>query len=329
MSEGTTTLIGFCGSFALLIAGVIVVAVVVKLREIRRAKRWPSTAGRVIASRVQSRRKQPGDAGYDFHDTEVTNEPFVEYEYAVGGRTYSCSRVTIGDMTSASELGTILGRYPVGTAVTVYYDPADPSKAVLERDLPKGTLWAIGCVLALVVGAPVVVVLVYSGVLGWLESHLANPGTAPFVAAAGGFGLVALLMAVGMCGYVLRASRWPTTRGRIIAAGEEKFRARFSEESRVYWRTMYKPSVLYTYEVNGRQYQGDRLRLGVVASATFPWAARRTAARYPVGREVTVYYDPDSPGESVLRPWSWFHLIPPLVAAGVLALAWAVATGRV
>jgi hypothetical protein len=281
----------------------------------------------VIASRVQSRRNRPGDPGYDFHDTEVSNQPLVEYEYTVGGKKYRCSRIDVGEMISGSELETVLSRYPIGAEVTVYYDPADPSKALLERELPRKVFWAVGCVLALVLGAPLVVVLTYSGAVGWLESHLADKSHAPFVAAAGGFGLVALLMAVGMCGYVLRASRWPTTRGRVIASGAEEFRARPQPDDRVR-RTMYKPSVVYEYEVNGRRYTGDRLTLGVVASATFPWAARRTAAKYPVGREVTVYYDPNSPGESVLRPWSWFHLIPPLVAAGILALAWAVATGR-
>lgn len=73
---------------------------------------------------------------------------------------------------------------------------------------------------------------------------------------------------------------------------------------------------------------GDRLTLGVVFTVSLPGFARRTAAKYPVGREVVVYYDPANPGESVLRPWSWFHLIPLLVGGAMLALAWAVATGR-
>src|SRR4051812_31721820 len=93
---------------------VLIVAIVVKLWEVRKASRWPSAEGKVIASRVQSHTRAPGDPGYDFDDTEVTNEPLVEYVYHVAGRKYRGRRITIGDKTSGYELESILARYPVG-----------------------------------------------------------------------------------------------------------------------------------------------------------------------------------------------------------------------
>jgi hypothetical protein len=66
----------------------ILVALAVKLREINEAGRWPETTGKVIASRVQSRHNKPDDPGYNFGDTEVSDDPFVEYEYKVGDRSY-------------------------------------------------------------------------------------------------------------------------------------------------------------------------------------------------------------------------------------------------
>ena len=306
---------------------VILAAVAVKLWEVRRVKRWPQTEGKVIANLVQSHRNKPGDIRHNFSDTEVSNHPLVEYEYTVEGKTCRCSRITVGERVSARDLEATLDRYPVGAPVTVFYDPADPKRAVLERDLPAAAFLGVGCLLALFIGGPLVAAAVYFGAVDWLGSNLANPDLAPFVAAAGGFGLVALLFSLAFHWHVLKACQWPTARGTVLASGEEKFRARYTDE-RVYWRTVYKPGVVYVYEVNGRQYTGDRLTIGVVMSATLPYFAKRAAAKYPVGREVDVYYNPDSPGESVLRPRSPLQHLTWLVAAVPLGLAWAVATGR-
>jgi hypothetical protein len=304
----------------------IIVALVVKLCEVRKAKRWPYTTGKVIVSDVHSRRKKPGEIGYKQGDAEVANEPQVEYLYHVGGRTYRGQRVTIGERTAGFELESILARYPVGAAVTVYYDPANPQTAVLERDLPAGKmLLGGGCVLLFFIGGPLLAMLLYFDGVAWLQANLAEPKRAPFVAAAGGFGLLTLLFAVAFTRMVRQARHWPVTPGRIVSAGVEAY----EDDSDYASRTQYRASVLYTYEVNGHLYAGDRVRLGVVTSSTIPGAARRLAARYPAGSEVDVHYNPESPGESVLQPYSRWHYLLWLMAAAMLALAWAVATGRI
>ena len=138
MSGGFVFLLFACGMFA----AVIIVAVAKKLREARKTARWPSVVGRVIASGVKSRKKRPGDAGYNFSDTEVTNEPRVVYEYKIANRKYHCERITIAERIGGDDLEAFLARYPVGASVTVYYDPDDPKSAVLERDVPLGRLIA-------------------------------------------------------------------------------------------------------------------------------------------------------------------------------------------
>jgi hypothetical protein len=304
------------------------VVMVVKYREIRRARHWPATTGTVITSTTVSYKKAPGDPGYDMHDTEVVNEPRVEYEYRVGKKKYRGRRIDLGEKTSGYELEAILDRYPVGATVTVYYDPADPHTAVLEREFPK-FVWAvgIGCVVV-AVAAPLVAAAVYFHGVDWLKDRLADPGRAPFVMAATGFGTVTLLLAGGFMLYVLKATRWPVVRGRIVSSGVEAYQNWTSDEGRWTHRTHHKSSVEYEYTVNGRKYRGDRLTIGVVVSATLPGFARRIAARYPVGREVNVHYDPKMPSESVLRPFSLMQLIIFVAAGAVLWLAWAVATGR-
>ena len=45
--------------------------------------------------------------------------------------------VTIGEKISGTEMEEVLRRVPVGKFVAVYYDPAKPERALLERTLPR------------------------------------------------------------------------------------------------------------------------------------------------------------------------------------------------
>jgi len=87
---------------------------------------WPSTSGTVTKSRVEV-------SGGEH--TTVT--PRVEYEYEVGGTAYLGTRIRAGDqfmrVGTSRDAYDAVDRYPVGAAVTVYYDPANPAESALER----------------------------------------------------------------------------------------------------------------------------------------------------------------------------------------------------
>ncbi|MCU1359468.1 MAG: hypothetical protein JWN99_757 [Ilumatobacteraceae bacterium] len=93
----------------------------------RAAAAWAQTTGSVLSTTIQIRRLGQGRS-------EV---PMVIYAYQVDGRPYQSYRVRAGDDTGglkvSGEASRTLERYPVGSNVTVYYDPADPTKAALER----------------------------------------------------------------------------------------------------------------------------------------------------------------------------------------------------
>lgn len=94
---------------------------------------WPTTDGRITASRVE-RVKQGGDRKASF-TADIT------YEYALDGRTLEGDRVWFGDDYSASDASAFraaVDRYPVGKAVKVHYDPAEPAESVLE----PGATWS-------------------------------------------------------------------------------------------------------------------------------------------------------------------------------------------
>jgi hypothetical protein len=88
---------------------------------------WPMVLGRVSESRVLASSDSEGGTTY---------EPRVGYAYDVGGRPFENARLafggTVGDgnPTGAQR---VVARYPVGAIVHVYYNPANPQDAVLER----------------------------------------------------------------------------------------------------------------------------------------------------------------------------------------------------
>jgi hypothetical protein len=117
----------FCGASGLL----TLTFLLSNRRDAMKAARWPTAAGTVLSSRSVSRRVFAPGRG------NVTMEvwsPLVEFSYRVGGRDYHGARIAFGAAVSGGRdlAEATVARYPTGAAVTVYYDPANPSFAVLE-----------------------------------------------------------------------------------------------------------------------------------------------------------------------------------------------------
>jgi hypothetical protein len=97
---------------------------------------------------------------------------------------------------------------------------------------------------------------------------------------------------------------WPTTTGQVIDTTIEEGRTSASRRSgrrAQRSRAFYKPRVRYTYTVDDRSYRGDRIALDVTTYRTYDEAAAVTA-RYLVGAEVSVFYDPAHSEQAVLEP---------------------------
>ena len=113
---------------------------------------WPSIIGRVKQSRLL--------------ETYGRFAPMIVYEYGVDGHDYRGSRVRFGHYTNLSrqDAEAIICRYPEGGTVDVRYDPAAPSRAVLELS-PAGRTFQLA---AWVVGAPMLFLAILFGVLASL-----------------------------------------------------------------------------------------------------------------------------------------------------------------
>ena len=68
--------------------------------------------------------------------------PRLVYEYAVAGIVYEGSRVRYGGYLTPNQARRARYRYEVGAQMPVYYNPHDPTRAVLEPGTP-GDVWAM------------------------------------------------------------------------------------------------------------------------------------------------------------------------------------------
>jgi Protein of unknown function (DUF3592) len=120
------------------------------------------------------------------------------------------------------------------------------------------------------------------------------------------------------------SQRWPTTPGRVTRA-----RIRSSPGAGADGLdTIYEAAVSYTYTVNGRQYQSDRISFGHTSGRDKSDVAR-IVDRYGRCREVVVHYDPKNPQLAVLEPSTsgvnkeWFGMgMSFLGLAAVCLLLW-------
>jgi hypothetical protein len=303
--------------FVLALPGIIVIATVAKLREVRRAAAWTQGSAEIVKSQVVSETvSRSGEA------SKTVNRPSIAYEFSVGLTRHRGTRISIGEIAGNDpRIPGILARYRVGARVPVYYDPKNPRNCVLERDLPPGfgAIWAVVGVIAMIMLAVGLFFLFPEQALARLAPYFprgAHPHFAIFFA-VGGLMLLAFAKASGE--QAARAKRWSKVAGRVVSSRAEG-RDPATDVART-TKLVYEPVVEYAYTVAGRDYRGSRLAFGATVAGTQTWAEGKAAA-FPEGKEVTVHYDPANPAESVLSPraaFAWGNLVFALVFFGLAA----------
>jgi hypothetical protein len=150
MNSDMLTTLCTMGPILLLIDILLLVWIFFTRRKVKQASNWPSVGGTVTLSTLRE---------YEESDGYVTY-PDVMYSYQVGGYTYQGSRIAPGQAVGGSGARKVIARYPVGSQVTVFYNPQNPTEAVLEKKAPAlFLLWlmliifnlAFGCVVPYVV----------------------------------------------------------------------------------------------------------------------------------------------------------------------------------
>ncbi|MEZ6047919.1 MAG: DUF3592 domain-containing protein [Planctomycetaceae bacterium] len=111
-----------------------------------------------------------------------------------------------------------------------------------------------------------------------------------------GFGAFFLfLMARSIRTYLdLRQSRnWPSVTGKILRSEVSRQKTKSDD--------LFCPDISYEYEINEKKYVGNRLRI-IPLDVLDEDEIQEEIERFPLGKEVSVYYDPELPERSVLTP---------------------------
>ncbi len=163
--------------FAFLGAAVFLAAGLLGVRRGLRTYGWARAEGRVVRSLVARETEATGEGTVDRFRAEV------RYRYEAAGAPRHGSAVHANDRgsPSAAKAERRAARYPEGARVAVFYDPAEPDRAVLERGVGSGPvalllwgalfllggLWVLGVACGLGGALPGLVVRVCGAGLPW------------------------------------------------------------------------------------------------------------------------------------------------------------------
>jgi len=156
-----------CGGFFFLLTiglGLYLVISNIKARKKADASQnWPSVPGTITTAEVKK------SISHDDDNNEIINYyPFVEYTYQVAGRQFSAKRLSFGALVAPKNPAVVqekLQKYPVGGQVAVFYDPQNPSDAVLERQAGGFKMGMIIGIICLVISLCIGCGLLYSWII--------------------------------------------------------------------------------------------------------------------------------------------------------------------
>lgn len=125
--EANVTTATLCSGVFFLIGLAIALSGVMTYRKSNQTSKWVSMQGTIKTSEVT--RTSGSDVQFYAH---------IVYEYTVLGMNYSSSNVTVAQLmgiedTTSTAAQEKVKKFPAGSTVTVYYDPKDPRRAVLQK----------------------------------------------------------------------------------------------------------------------------------------------------------------------------------------------------
>lgn len=283
----------------------------------REILQWVPTPCTIEKSRVETSR----DGEYSFS---------ANFSYQFGGRNYTGNQYSRNlrsySVDSVAEKNKLLESYPEGKATTCYVSPQNPSMAVLTRG--SGSLpW-----LELLFMVPFVVIGLGVAFGPWVSRSrkkravgFESPTQKDISSKRLGkvvmiiFGGVFVAAGIGVLSQSLpplqewwASASWVETPAVVTASA---VRENSDNDS-----TTYYPYIAYSYDFNGKTYEGDKYVFFKVSSSGYDGKAEVVRA-HPVGREIKIFVDPQNPERSVInRDAEWSAIISilfPFIFIGV------------
>jgi Protein of unknown function (DUF3592) len=136
MDNGVLLVVVIIGCTVLLLNAIFIGIIISTQRKMNAVRSWPAVMGTVMASYLERRRSS--------NDSGSTNYPVVQYSYQVSGQMYQGSKISPGMVVGGTGAGKVVDRYPAGAQVMVFYDPQNPSDAVLEmKAQSQWVMWLV------------------------------------------------------------------------------------------------------------------------------------------------------------------------------------------
>jgi len=107
-------------------------------------------------------------------------------------------------------------------------------------------------------------------------------------------GIVFFMWGLPPLKYSNASKTWPSVPGEITRSELETYRKD--------GKTQYLPDIAYKYNVDGKDYSSSKVTVGDPPFTGSISPAKRIQNYYPVGKNVDVFYDPEVPSSSALRP---------------------------
>ena len=123
--------------------------------KLRQSQHWNSTVAKIISSDLDAQISTDNE-GYQ----TTTYLAKINFSYEVDGITYESDRINFDYGMRTSNLRkqqSVVEQYPEGSTIPVFYDPKDPSQAVLEKRV-NGTFTTI-LVAAVFIGIGIIVAI--------------------------------------------------------------------------------------------------------------------------------------------------------------------------
>lgn len=105
------------------------------------ARSWPSVEGQIVSVSIRTH-SSIHDGRHSGAHRQRSYFPQIRYRWSVAGRSFEGRRYALGeeheDYAERSEAQRAAAQFAAGTAVEVFYDPADPASAVLDPSQRSG-----------------------------------------------------------------------------------------------------------------------------------------------------------------------------------------------
>ena len=125
-----------CGLLFRVIGSGLTVKGVNDMRKAKASNSWPTAPAKITKSTVDVQRKT-GDRKKKMYSAKIS------FDYTVEGIKHSSSKIGVGGIVKSSNKSRAqktVDKYKVGSTAKAFYDPNDPSMAILESGISYGNV---------------------------------------------------------------------------------------------------------------------------------------------------------------------------------------------